>query len=921
MTGKSFGGNSDGMPYNSSEVEYHDFADDTTSTHPSQSRQSRGLSFFRSSSVYSTAPSLKRSSASASFSSLAKDEKKLASSNHSSDLTTPCNEKTNNSDSFFISDDQEFEYETDEKPYKAPFYKRKKFWWICSGSTAVFLCIFIPILIIYIIPALCQFIMDSSTMSILQLNMTEPQERQIKVSVDAAIVGIPTIFAAKVEFLEPIQVFWMQESGQQPKVGLLSLGVIDKKAGEKARFVQSTTFQIMDPVLFGEFAKVMIASDSFIWRMTAKINVSVLGRTIKDLNLDKKVSLNGLANFSNLKILAFDIPSDAPNGAGALVTIEASIANPSPIGMSLGTMTLDMGLQTAYLGQVVARNVTLIGGQPTVLKLEGMIRKQTDPAALQELSAMISNYLANKPTSAYGKGVSVLPDGVNSVSWITTAIVATKLSIPLLPPKPLNVIKDIAIKDLNLVMTAQQPWSPTVSSTGIGALFQLPFNLSLNITNIWDPVLTLGYHGKALTDITAAVWNKTNSDMTHNNISFSLPPSPMVIKDDAHDAFGDFLIEVTQQDTTGFEILGSAKSTAITSIGNVNINVPFNTTLALQGINFSKLKPRIDQIVVVGATVDHMLINATVYIDNPSIFAVEAGPATLYIDVTVKGVTEYIGDVQLPNLKLNPGTNALQARMIFKPKNLAFRDNFFTEYILGTDFSASIYGDANSTPVASLTPIMTALKMSTAVPGMHPAPKIIVEGRGNTSVGQVMGQHEIQIQVQVFNPLATQLWIHELTADVTWRGFPFGNIHISQSFPIRPSGIDTSPLLTIQIPNTFQFWTFIVTQFLPANLGVLTGAFVYVDLTAVIMVTIDGNMDTGYKAGLTYGQKGVGAFLQIAFDLTGLIRKRMVKRSEEYSDVMKEVEAIGPEPSRENGEEYLAWLTKAVDVAFPETMR
>ncbi|KAG0070926.1 hypothetical protein BGZ93_009694 [Podila epicladia] len=922
MTGKISGGNSDGMPYSSSEVEYYDFADDTTSTHPSQSRQSRGLSFFRSSSVYSTAPSLKRSSASASISSLAKDEKIPAPSTHSSEPTTDCNEKTsNNSDSFFISDDQEFEYETDEKPYKAPFYKRKRFWWICSGSTAVFLCIFIPILIVYIIPALCQFIMDSSTMSILQLNMTEPQERQIKVSVDAAIVGIPTIFAAKVEFLEPIQVFWMQDSGQQPKVGLLSLGMIDKKAGEKARFVQSTTFQIMDPVLFGEFAKVMIASDSFLWRMTAKINVSVLGRTIKDLNLDKKVSLNGLANFSNLKILAFDIPSDAPNGSGALVTIEASIANPSPIGMSLGTMTLDMGLQTAYLGQVVARNVTLIGGQPTVLKLQGMIRKQTDPAGLQELSTMISNYLANKPTSAYGKGVSVLPDGVNSVSWITTAIVATKLSIPLLPPKPLNVIKDIAIKDLNLVMTVQQPWSPTVSSTGIGALFQLPFNLSLNITNIWDPVLTLGYHGMALTDITAAVWNKTNSDMTHNNISFSLPASPMVIKDDAHDAFGDFLVEVTQQDTTGFEILGSAKSTAITSIGNVNINVPFNTTLALQGINFSKLKPRIDQIIVVGATVDHMLINATVYIDNPSIFAVEAGPATLYIDATVKGVTEYIGDVQLPNLKLSPGTNALQAKMIFKPKNLAFRDNFFTEYILGTDFSASIYGDANSTPVASLTPIMTALKMSTAVPGMHPAPKIIVEGRGNTSVGQVMGQHEIQIQVQVFNPLATQLWIHELSSNVTWRGFPFGNIHISQSFPIRPSGIDTSPLLTIQIPNTFQFWTFIVTQFLPANLGVLTGAFVYVDLTAVIMVTIDGNMDTGYKAGLTYGQKGVAAFLQIAFDLTGLIRKRMVKRSEEYEDVMKEVEAIGPEPSRENGEEYLEWLTKAVDVAFPEAMR
>lgn len=635
---------------------------------------------------------------------------------------------------------------------------------------------------------------------------------------------------------------------------------------------------------------------------------------------NSSVPLLGLNNFADLMILAFTIPSDAPDGSGALASIKVSIPNPSPIGMSLGTLTIDMYLKTAYLGRIVARNATLVGGQPTILDLEGTILRQNSQQSLQELSSMISNYLANVPSTAYGQGVSVLPDGVNAISWMTAAIVSTKMSIPLLPPTPMDFIKEIDIANLNLKMTPDQPWTPTASSSSIAAVFQLPFNISMNITAINNAVLTLAYESVPLADITTAVWNQTNSDMAHNNISFTLPTSPLPIRANAHEKFGEFLIEVAQQERASFGILGSAQSTAATSLGVVNIVVPFNTSLSLAGINFKAMKPVLSNIMVVDGNTNYVTINATVMIDNPSIFAVDAGPATLHIQCTIDSQTQNVGDVLIPNLKLVPGPNPLNAQVRFSPTNATFRDAFFTQYIVGTDFAANIYGDASSSSVVSLAPIMESLKMVSMVPGMNPPARMVVGGNGNTTVGQFMNDHQIMLQVQIQNPLATVLWVQKFSANVFWKGFPFGVISIEQQFSLAASVVSSTPYLAIQIPSSYQFWTFMITSFLPQNLGVLTGAMVYVDLQADIQATVGGNVGVGYPAGIKYSQNSVGVFLKIEFSLTGFgFGKKMKRRSEAHEEVEESpVDLLGPEPDRANSQEYLTWLQHAVDLTFPE---
>lgn len=770
----------------------------------------------------------------------------------------------------------------------------------CAVGTVIFLAIFIPLLILVIIPKVAQALLNSSSMEIKQLNMTNPGETALTVSVAAQVGGIPKIFSADLEFTEQVLVYWKDQV-----IGSMNLDPVKVKSG-KGDLLQVSGFTIENKEAFAAFAKDMLASDGFTWTLKSKATLKTLGQTIRNLDVNKVLPMNGLSNFANLKILKFDLPADAPEGAKIAIT--ASVANPSPIGMVLGTITLDMNFETAYLGRVVAKDVTLIGGQPMILNLEGTLLKQTDPIHLQELSLLMSNYLNGIVTPATAQGVSVFPDGVNAVSWLTSAILATKMTVPLVSPEPLNVIQGLTIEDMGLVIRPEAPWAPIANSNSVVALFKLPFNISLNITELANATMTLIYKGTPLADLTTAVWNQTTSNMANNKIVFTLPPSPLAVKDNAHEAFQAFLTETMMGTDAGFDIKGSADSVATTSLGVVRLKVPFTSTVALKGIGFATNSPTISNVTVVGGNTEHVVLNANVIINNPSIFSVDAGPVNLKISGTAGGKSGLMGDVMLPNLKFAPGSTTLIAQVLFYPSEAAFRDAFFSEFIAGYTFDCVITGNAQSSSVVSLGPVLEVLSMKTKVPGIIPAPRLITAGNGAPSIGSVLGNRQIPLTVSVWNPLLTPFTINKITAQVFWRQNFFGAIQAATPFTIGVGATVPSPNLILQAPTDFQFGLFMVTTFLPANLGVLTGTIVNVDMTSTIDVTVGGPSGTGYYALLGYNQTAVPAFLKLDLGFANGLRKR--------AEVV-DTALVRKEPSLESGMEYVHWLREALFAAFP----
>lgn len=466
--------------------------------------------------------------------------------------------------------------------------------------------------------------------------------------------------------------------------------------------------------------------------------------------------------------MGFTLPGDAPDGNGALVSIQATIPNPSPIGMVLGTITLDVTFQSTYLGRVVAKNVTLVGGQPMALNLEGQLFKQTTPLGLEELSLLMSNYLADKETMATGKGVSAFPDGVHAVSWLTDAITATTLTVPLKAVQRLDVIKNIQINDMSLAFDQAKPWSPTVVSNSISAEFKIPFDISINITELANTTFNMAYKNVPFVTLSTAVWNQTASDMKNNKVVFTVPPSAMDVF--GQKAFSDFLTAVTQSPAASVDVVGSAQGVALTSMGAVRLTVPLKTNLQLQGIDLTNQKPTVADIIVTGGTTEYITINATVGLNNPSIFSAALGPVSLQIKSTLNGTVGYVGVAQIANLVLKPGVNNVPATILFKPADKGFSSGFLSAFVGGGSFVSYIYGDENVSPIVSLVPTLKTLTLSTTLPGMIPAPQIITGGSGTPTLGTILGPRQVPLTVNAKNPLASTLWIQVVTASVFWEG-------------------------------------------------------------------------------------------------------------------------------------------------------
>lgn len=131
------------------------------------------------------------------------------------------------------------------------FYQTKRFWIRCALITVVILAIFIPLLLIVILPKLVQSIVNHSTMSMSQLNMTDATETDVKVSLTGGIANAG-IFPATIDFPEPILVQWEGKT-----LGSMRMSSVSASGG-KASIVDSTTFTIVDKEAFSTFAKAMV---------------------------------------------------------------------------------------------------------------------------------------------------------------------------------------------------------------------------------------------------------------------------------------------------------------------------------------------------------------------------------------------------------------------------------------------------------------------------------------------------------------------------------------------------------------------------------------------------------------------------------------------------------------------------------------
>ncbi|KAG0088387.1 hypothetical protein BGZ92_006241 [Podila epicladia] len=647
------------------------------------------------------------------------------------------------------------------KPRAAPFYKRRRFWIFCVIITVILVAILVPIILLVILPKVAQSIVNKSTLQFNEIAITEPTNTTMVMSMQGTL-GDAGPFHATVSYPEPIKVFYD---------GTL-LGAMDplpetKASGGSGTITGSSKFTISNEAAFAEFSK--------------KMDIKLLG-------------MNG---FPQVEILKFDLPSDAANGQGINLSIDTAMHNPSPIGVELGTVVLDISYQNVRLGQVRAAGASLKGQSLSVLNLTGIMEPQSTPEGLAKVSELFSAYIAGKASQTTAKGVAVLPDGNNRVNWLSAGLEAMVLNVKLQSPVPLNIIKSIALGPMGMNFTGTSDYAPIATSPQVVAGFQMPFGFSLNVTSVQNN-MTVIYNEKPMAQVNALAWGAATTVKENGNSSilFALPPTPFAINDDAHADFDSFVKELTVNTAQSFVIQGTAGTIAQTPIGQVTITgIPFKSEVSLDGLQGLATQPTvIHSLTVIGGIPAGIQIALDLSMVNPSQLTLATGPDDRGI---VSFEMQYQGDnagtVIMTDLTLVPGTNRRAAGALFTPTGTAGGQALLQKYMTNQVATVDIFGSAASSAIAPLANGLKEIHIQSEMPGN---PAQLVLGASLSILNDTAKTGIALTSVTVNNPFIPQLTIKAIQSSVKYHDAVLGSIDIPDMTFVVPgnSAAASAPL-------------------------------------------------------------------------------------------------------------------------------
>ncbi|KAG0367887.1 hypothetical protein BGX24_003061, partial [Mortierella sp. AD032] len=656
------------------------------------------------------------------------------------------------------------EYEDVKQPNRPKFYRRRKFWICCIPTTIIGIIIAVVLALYVIMPKIAQGLMNKADINFTQIDITEPTSTSMEIAMKGEMTNTGP-FHADISFPGIVTVSWNNKV-----LGTTSIPGTSSAAGGHGSLDLRSTFQVTDAAAFTEFSGYMLNAETFVWHLSGKLNVKALGHTVKDLDLEKDITVNAFHGLAGIKIEKFSLPGDEPTGKGILVNIDTTVTNPSAIQMYMGALTLAISYKDTLMGYVTSSNLTMMRG-PQTMSMKGYLIPQSTPEGLAITSEMMSRYIGNVVTETIATGFEVKPDGVNSVEWLSAAVKNLKLTVPLSSPTPLQLIKSLNLGALGLTFTPPTAYSPATTSTGVIANYSLPDGFGFNIafTQVANS-FTITRGGVAVASLNST-YNPSTSNMAAGTLTFDLLQTPLNVDPAAQLAFQEFNRDLTIGADLPFNVIGQASVFANTSIGTVNlVNIPFNASTALSGLqSLANPAPAISAIQVVSGTTTELTMAITVVIINPSSISLNAGDIVL--SLVYNGVA--LGTVTMPNLAIVPGANTIAATSSINPAATPQGMELLTLYTSGAGATVSIVGTPTSTAVESLNLAFGALNIATQMPGL--ATKLL-GGASLVVLDTTLVNGLAQTVVTVNNPFVPPMTILSIDTTITYNGVALGTV-------------------------------------------------------------------------------------------------------------------------------------------------
>jgi hypothetical protein len=530
----------------------------------------------------------------------------------------------------------------------------------------------------------------------------------------------------------------------------------------------SAPVSIISDAAFTSFSEALVLASKLDVTLTGTVSVStVFGGvtlTIDDVSFTKTTGLLGAAGLAGATVSSFSMLDSTPTQAVAEITV--AVNNPSSVRIDpLGDFAVRIFYRGLDLGVAYSRGAVLASGANS-LRFSGVL---PPPAAENAsiVSDLISSYLGGRPANLSAKTQScAAPACPGAVPLFATLFDSGVIDLSAtLAPAVTPLISGVVVDSMYLVPMGQKDvgilLNITVLVSGLlgrnSTIFLDSFALNCTLLANEIPLGELSVPLTVLGHRPATVLPESRALATSEAARGASPPTlsalltiPAVLDiSQAPAIFADFVVDFIESPNVTFRLFSRGEGTSRvfvgigSTLGNLSVSVPFNTSTLITGIN-SFPGVRVAAFTVLNATAamsagvptDSLAAVITVELINPSIATIPLG-ANATLGVFAGGTR--VGEAIIFNKTLVPGSNMVTTVGVIKPTNdagFAALSTLFSSYLGGVESTLEVRGeDVNLAPAScaggALTPecpetptwlvrAVKSLSLAASLPGLAP---------------------------------------------------------------------------------------------------------------------------------------------------------------------------------------------------------
>lgn len=437
------------------------------------------------------------------------------------------------------------------------------------------------------------------------------------------------------------------------------------------------------------------------------------------------------------------------------------------------------------------------------------------------------------------------------VTWLNEGIKSLRVDSVLPDRGPQNIIKSIALNQMDLRFTEASAYKPSTSSRSTDAAFTLPFGFPIDIKAL-EQTITLGYEGTSFAQL-AIPKGPSSTDVQNRIIHLSFENVPFDVFGDGHSTFERFLAATTIGAEQTIRLSGTATADASTAVGLLSLSgISFSVDSTIKGLQGLNTKPvTVSNLDVNHGFPDFLLIKVDSTLFNPSNLTIGTGDVSFNLEFQDKTV----GTANIQDLVITPGSVEPAIDVHFAPSGDAVSAGrtMLQNFLQGINVDTAIAGSTSATNIQSLKPALSQIHLSpVTIPALN---RTLIKTVSLTFPIDIVNSGVATTSFTLSNPFTASINLLRVKATASFHGIALGSVPDTDmsSNPIHAGG--HSDVTSPGLPLKFNLDPVAIISLLRqasaengVNLGPLNDMFQFVldnpDFKPPIKTTVDTSKPT-----------------------------------------------------------------------------